>query len=196
MNIAIDLDDVVVDIISGISTAYNKKYGTQFTLSDHTSFGFHTIWNCTPTEAMNEVYEFYNSPDMEDLQPVAGALDSIRILHQNHTLVFITSRPTVIEDKTHTWIKKHLATLSIPIYHTNQFSAETEAKVTKSSICKKLSVEIIVEDSPINTEDCASAGIKVLLFDRPWNKEVANSNTITRVKNWDEILEKINELSA
>jgi len=65
------------------------------------------------------------------------------------------------------------------------FAGSDEFK--KSAICKELGVDLIIEDAPHYIEDCSEAGIKVFIFDRPWNQEVRENDLITRVRDWGEI---------
>ena len=53
-----------------------------------------------------------------------------------------------------------------------------------------MKVELIIEDSLETAEECASSGLRVLLFDCPWNQNSNLPEGIMRVKSWKEIVEK------
>ena len=195
MKIAIDLDDVTVAIMDGITTFHNKKYNTHFSVHDHIDWDLYKIWNCTPEESMNRVYEFYNSPFMDTVLPMEGAIEGIGKLHIKHSLVFITSRPVSVEEKTKKWLKKYFPSFHLPVYFTNQFTPAGHVKQKKSDICKKLDIPIIIEDSPMNVTDCITNNIRVLLFTRPWNTLIKNTRLITRVHNWEDITDEINKIT-
>ena len=55
-------------------------------------------------------------------------------------------------------------------------------------------MDIFIEDEPRYCEDLAATGAKVFLIDHPWNREYTTPENIIRVKDWDEILQKIKEL--
>lgn len=57
--------------------------------------------------------------------------------------------------------------------------------------CSKLKVDLMIEDKPDIAMFLANNGIKVLLFDAPYNKEISHNNII-RVKDWYEISDIIN----
>ncbi len=63
----------------------------------------------------------------------------------------------------------------------------------KAIVCSDCKVDLIVEDSLTHAIECAKRGIKVILFDKPWNQASLAEN-ITRVKDWNEILQRINSL--
>ncbi|HUC01922.1 MAG TPA: hypothetical protein VMA75_03380 [Candidatus Paceibacterota bacterium] len=49
---------------------------------------------------------------------------------------------------------------------------------------------IMIEDHMTNATVCAEAGIKVFLFDQPWNQGELPPG-IERVHSWDEIVKKL-----
>ena len=68
-----------------------------------------------------------------------------------------------------------------------------EGRKLKDEICNDLNLDLIIEDSPYYSKNCAEKGIKVLLLDKPWNQNCEHENII-RVNNWKEVLEKIKEM--
>jgi uncharacterized HAD superfamily protein len=57
-----------------------------------------------------------------------------------------------------------------------------------------LDIKIFIEDSLKNAFEISSHNIPVILLDKPWNQEENLPENIHRVKDWDEILQKIEEL--
>ncbi|MEM2781996.1 MAG: hypothetical protein QXG45_04675, partial [Nitrososphaerota archaeon] len=47
----------------------------------------------------------------------------------------------------------------------------------------ELDYDVYIDDSPINAEEIASAGKYVALYDRPWNRDVKDTDRIKRVTN-------------
>ena len=62
---------------------------------------------------------------------------------------------------------------------------EHRAAQEKLSFCLKHGIDIMMEDNPDTAMTLAGNGIKVLLFDAPYNRK-AVSEKLIRVKNWDE----------
>ena len=74
------------------------------------------------------------------------------------------------------------------MYHTNFFTHARLAQ-SKADVCREIGAEIMIEDVPDHVVSCANAGIRVLLFDQPWNRgEMACNGRIERVRSWDEAL--------
>ena len=61
--------------------------------------------------------------------------------------------------------------------------------------CWQGGADILIEDQYILARHCADAGIKVLLLDSPWNREVALPENIARVRNWGEIVRRVKEFT-
>lgn len=192
MNIGIDLDDVTVKLLDGLLNYLNNKYNTNFKFEEHIQFDLDKIWKCSPEEAMKRVYDFYSSNYMELVLPIDGAINSIYKLSKKHNITFITSRPVFLKEKTNRWLKYYFPHKVFPVYFTNQYTFQKEARINKSDICKKLDIKLMIEDSPANTIDLVSNNIKVLLFNRPWNSSIANTALITRVNNWKDVLKILN----
>lgn len=74
-----------------------------------------------------------------------------------------------------------------------QFCSEENTPIEKLIACIKLLVDVMVEDKPDVALFLAQNGIKVLLFDAPYNQELNHPNMI-RVYNWDQVYERISEL--
>lgn len=72
-----------------------------------------------------------------------------------------------------------------------QFCSEHNTPIEKMIACSKLSVDVMIEDKPEVAMYLAENGVKVLLFDNPYNQGLEHENMI-RVKNWDEIYDQIN----
>lgn len=70
------------------------------------------------------------------------------------------------------------------------FCSEHNTPLRKFDCCKKISVDVMIEDNPEVSLFLAEKGIKVILFDTPYNHSVENENII-RVYNWDEIYKVI-----
>lgn len=195
MKIAIDLDDVTVAIMDGLTKFHNEKYKQNITVEDHVYFSLDKVWMCTPEEAMKRVYEFYNSSYMDKLLPMTGAVEGINTLKKDHDLLYVTSRPLITKNKTINWLNKYFPNNNLPVYFSNQFSPDNQKKIKKSEILRSLNTHLLIDDSPTNVEDCVSENIKVLLYTRPWNVNLDKHDLVTRVNNWQEVITTISNFS-
>lgn len=194
MNIAVDLDDSLADLISELLLFHNDRYGTCLKKSDFKSCNYADIWGGTRSDNVGKIREFFKSDYFRNIIPIAGSQEVLAILKEKgHNPFVVTGRENYFEQITHTFIEEYFSNIFSGIYHTNAYS-EDLIRIKKSTVCKELNASIIIEDDLVHIIDCANSGIKVLVYDTPWNQgELPNG--ATRVSSWNQILEVINELS-
>jgi len=192
MNIGIDLDEVTADFFGALLKFYHKKKGKLYTKEDFTKFEWWPKIGANREEAIKIVDEFHETHNLEDVIPLEHAVDSILNLLKNHKLIVITGRPLRFKAKTEQWVNHHIRA-NIKIIHAGEFH-KGQAE-TKAQICQKLKIPILLEDAPETALDCANSGVKVILFEMPWNRHIKHKNII-RVKNWLEAVEEIEHFKS
>ena len=188
MKIGIDFDDVIVNFIDNLMDFYHNKYGKKVTRDQIEIWNWGLYWGVSKEEATKRVDEFHESHDVKELMPLDNAIIALKDLIKRHDITIITSRPVRFKHKVEGWLEHHLGE-KIEIIHAGDWHKGQAA--TKAEICLKLGISLIIEDSGETGLDCASKGVKVLLFDNPWNKKFSHNNII-RVNNWSEAMKKIN----
>ena len=189
MRIGIDLDETFVHFIRGFCKFYNFKYGGQLTEEDFVTFSVADTLNVSKEESLRLRKEFYYSPLFDELEIVLGAKEAVEYLISHHEVFFITARSDFYKEKT----KKFLENLFCDRVKLI-FSEDYDGGKTKSEICNKLGILLLIEDYELS-DNYAKEGIKVILIDKNWNRTISHNNLI-RVKGWDDILTQINKLEA
>jgi hypothetical protein len=188
-----DLDDVVIDFNGPICGWHNVKYGSNYCRADIKTYELGKLWQCPREEANRRVYEFYFSQEHQVIPAVAGAIDGLRFLQsRGDILVSATSRPAEIRDLTLDLLTSYGVMHLFEEFHFlgHWHGGPHGQHVTKASVCREVEVELFVEDSLSHAQIIATAGIPVLLLDTPWNQG-ETPPLVTRVPNWEKILEKI-----
>ena len=187
MKIAIDIDGVLLDILSPIIEVYNRKNGTSFKFEDFKDYDFHKTWGGTFQEAVDFVDKFWEMSEFINLKPFPESVKCVSELSKTHELIIITNRPEVIKITTKKQIRSHFPNCFEFIHFTNQYNKSSEHHgFTKAQICSKLGADVIIEDCIEHVVDLPE-NIKGILLDRPWNQGNVPKN-VTRVNTWDEIL--------
>lgn len=189
MKIGIDLDNVIIDYIGGFCRFYNDKEGADFSIDDFTSYNIWEIIGGTRWKAVNLVKEFYYSDFFDKIELIEGAREGLIELSEKHDPYIITARFKYSQEKTNKFFDKCFSDISLKTF----FTGFVNARRGKPKLCKKLGVNLMVEDSIDYALAIAERGIRVLLFERPWNKDgsgIENKN-ITRVKTWGDILGEV-----
>lgn len=188
--VGVDFDDVLHDFFGGLVKFHNKKYGTSHSYEDM-RMGMHEVWGCTVEEMTGRMLEFYDDNLHHEVHPVDGAVEAIGKLSQKYSVAVVTSRPDYVKERTLEWLYKHFPKEHFDGIHFTGIFAGRENVRKKSEVCRELGVEIFIDDFIHNAEDVASTGCKVLLLDKPWNREELKHPNIRRVHSWPEILEII-----
>ncbi len=187
MNIGIDFDDVIVDFTKALMDFYHKNYGKKVEVKDIIKWDWGLYWGIPREEAIKRVDEFHNSHDVRNLLPLHDALKSISKLMEDNNLLIITGRPLRFNKRVKEWLSYHLKK-KIDVVHAGEYHKGQAA--TKAELCLEEKIGLFIEDSGETALDCAKKGIRVILFDKPWNKDFSHKNII-RVKDWNEAIKKI-----
>lgn len=186
LTVGIDLDEVLANLVESVLEHYHERTGRRFRREDMESYNFWDLWGGTREQAIEVVHDFFSSDRFADVRPVQGAVEAIEVLSRQHGLVIVTARPKSIEDETRRWVAGHFGESFQGVHLANHFSKEGE-ELKKSSICRQLEVDLMIEDSLEHAEDCAERGIPVVLLESPWNSNQPAPAGIIRAGSWSEI---------
>ena len=183
--IAVDLDDVLFDFIGAFFRWHNQRYGTNLQAQDMVFDRIWDVWGGTKEEAAERVPSFFREVDLLRLEPIPGAVEALNKLKARYQLTVISARDTATSSVTRAWIDKYFpgifdeVALGIanPIGHSRP--------MTKAEVCRRNGVSVLVDDQLVHAQECAEAGIRVLLFgDSPWNQSETLPPTVVRVEDW------------
>ena len=181
LNICIDIDGTITDAYYWLNLS-NKYFNTNVSKEQVTEY---SIPNVLGVE--ESVYaEFYENHKFQihleqELLPNARKLINKLSIYNN--IYFVTARDAKLTDITKTWLIEN-GFDEIDVYLLG-----SDYKIEKA---KELECHIFIEDNPSNAMQLAGEGMKVLLIDTNYNKNVEHEN-ITRVNNWIDINNFISE---
>lgn len=187
MKIGIDFDDVTIDFFNPLLEWHNKKYNRNNKREEFTEFNWAPPWQLSKEETIKRTNEFHDEYKVEEFLPLKDAIPSLNELLKKHEVIVVTGRPLKYTSKVEDWLKHYLKR-KLEIIHAGEFIKGQAA--TKAEICEEKGITILLEDGPETALNCANSGIKVLLFDNPWNQGVVHKN-ITRVNGWKEAMKEI-----
>jgi len=107
----------------------------------------------------------------------------------------VTSRRREASKDTIDWIKRHFGDVFEEIHFAGIWdnldgNVLEKLKLDKTEICKQIGADYLIDDQPKHCIAAADAGIKALLFgDYKWNRNTKLKTGMTRVNNWQEVLE-------
>lgn len=178
MNIAVDIDEVLADLLTQYINFLNKEY--KLSLSRIQFQGYYTwaTWQELKVEKHKLFERFYKSNYFQNIEPIKEALENLKVIKNNHKLFIVTSRPDYLKESTCSWIEKFFPNTFEDIFFANYLLNKK-----KSEVCKTINSEIIIEDNIDYANDCAINNINVIIISYPWNKHSEHSK-IHRVKSW------------
>jgi 5'(3')-deoxyribonucleotidase len=169
MIIALDVDDVCLDLMENWLISYNTDF------SDNLQEKEITDWDITKfvkPEAKASIYEYINKPDVFlSAKPVLGALENVNALKSwGHRIIYVTANnPNGCKQE---WLKK---------WRFLQKDSDFIQAYDKSLIY----ADILLDDKYENARDFKGAGF---LLTKPWNKKY---NHPYRANSWDDFIRKI-----
>lgn len=171
--ICVDVDDVICDL-----EPWRIDLGA---LTPEQAAASHKL---AATEAMKN--RFYANGGFRDMEPIAGAVDAFHALRAaGWKIVLITARPQWQYKRLHSdtvfWLQKHGFVYDLLLFSRNKVEAIYEH-------VQPAWPAYFVEDHPSNAVALAEAGIHVLMYDQPYNRNVSAKGALTRVASWTEIL--------
>ena len=179
-HIAVALDDVVLDFVSGLRTALYMEYGVEMSEDDITDFNLRPFLDpiigrswCSWMKDRSWIWSHFPA--------VPGAIGTLdRLRREGYYLELVTSKPEWAEHNVWRWLGKwrapfHRVTIVGP--------KDSKADFTNASL--------LIDDKFENVADFEKAGRSALLFSRPHNRNVKVGGSVVRVNNWHEVYEQI-----
>ena len=196
MKIGIDVDDVLVGFEDALCTYHNHRFGTNFSSNNTINFDLSITFGRSEGEIQEELIDFYRSPYFKNMKPIPEAVTGIRAL-QDNDLQIITSRFDSSIEHTNEWLARYFPNTFSRIHftrHTNAYGDIRKEMFSKSEVCKREGISVLIEDSADYIKECASEKTHGILWDKPWNQGDLPPHT-TRVFSWKEIVETVNQIS-
>ena len=204
MKIGIDLDDVMAIC----AVAYLRKFAEEYRveLPDEREIGWHLLRDMDPYVSSDErdrfrikLYDGTFFSELEVYEDCPAVLE--QMVAAGHELYFITARAERRRYITETWLREkgildhakavHLKPIGDfrPEYPRGRYDATGSAEY-KTRLAKELVLDAFCEDDIVIAKTLADAGIRVFLFDQPWNRDLAGDR-ITRVHGWTELAQHL-----
>lgn len=186
LRIGIDIDETLADTMTWINMFYNSCFKTNFVLEDYQTYSIWKTWEITKEEFNKVIDDFQESSFFERVMPIEDSQGSIKILSKDYDLITVTCRPYSIHDKTCGFVRSYFPEIKKIISNGN----DKRDKHSKLDACLENSLDYLVDDNSDIVMECVKKDIACFLMDKPWNQNCEHEN-ITRVKNWNEILERL-----
>ena len=188
MKIGIDIDEVIVEFARGYFEFYNSKHGTLFKFEDAFTYDLWKVLGVSKEKSIQLADDYYKTESFRNIEIVKDSIEKIKELSGKHEIFIVTSRPVSIRKQTADFFKKVLDGIPLKIVYSGDFFGGQGKN--KAELCTELGLSFFIEDNKKFALECAQRGVKVVLLDKPWNRDAIHEN-ISRVNGWEEIPGKI-----
>jgi len=182
LKIALDLDGVLADTMKLWLRLWNRRTGQKLSYEDLTEWDFWRnleISEAEFMEIMNEAWRMWKS-----LPPTEPNLsEKVSRLKELGRIDIVTARPRETEKYALRWLDEQGILYDSYVW------------IRSSRIKAKLDYDVFIDDSPLIVDGCIMRKKILLLYDRPWNKNVPESRLVYRIKSLDEAYAILKEVS-
>lgn len=188
MKIAVDVDGVLLDIITPYITIYNQLFNSNYRKEDVDKWDFYLDWNLSEKEAFEIFYKIYNNI-LSVFLIDKNAPKYMEKLNQLHNVDIVSARGSKFKSQ----LRNILDTCNIK--QGQHYHKLILVDVKPYDIKLQYNYDIYIDDNPNLVEIVKNREDSILLlFDQPWNARCICKNNVVRVKNWKNIYNKIKKL--
>lgn len=183
LNIIVDLDGIVVDLITRWLQKYNEVYADNITVDKITKFDFDSL---VKPECGTKIYDFLDYDTFRYCDPIPGAVDALNKLNEKHFIHIVSAHSAAIPESA--IAKFHWCAQYIPFI--------AQKKITICHQKHLIRGDMIIDDKYQTIQQC-DIDIAAATIACPWNREgemyydLYAKDYTTPEKCWAEILEWI-----
>ena len=178
MKICLDVEGVLADSHVPLVQSYNSSHNTNFSVSDITAWGAQAKLGLSEKELLDQLAEIWEKRWKEIPTTEKGLPEKVKALTDQYKVAIVTTRKVNASE-----IMKWLDYQGIG-YHEFMTLEDNKSYTAKSD----LNFDVWIDDNPHLAPKIASRKRKLLLYDRPYNKNVAENEYVARVKSFYQII--------
>lgn len=177
MNIYIDYDDCLCETARHFSWLAKHMYDKDVPYEDIEFFNLKQSFDLTDDEYEQMMVRGHSPEVLLSYDETPGACDTVNEwMDAGHNVLIITGRPYSAYEASRQWLDIH-GFGRVKLYHLNKYGRDSFIKNSDFSLeledYRKMHFDVAIEDSPMafgffdHLPD-----LKVLVYDRPWNRGV------------------------
>lgn len=193
MNIYIDFDDCLCETARNFTGLVKQLFNLDISYENIEFFDLQKSFKLTTDQYEKMMIEAHKPEALLEYGETPGCSNVINgWVDEGHEVSIITGRPYSAYEPSRQWLDNH-GLSRVKLYCLNKYGRDAFIKDSEFSLeledYRKMHFDYAIEDSPMAFKHFDHLpDLKVLVFDRPWNKDCdfPNSN-YKRCKSWDEI---------
>lgn len=183
--IGIDFDDTIVNYVERWIEVFNRETGKKVSFNDVKAWRLFELFSDVIDEKkMNEFFAKTWKEEYENIRLVDPLLPKVFAdLYNDFSLYVITA--SFASDMQIEGLLKRNNVKYDKIVHVRSHEDKLSDKI-----------RIYVDDNPVTAKEFSEEGKYIVLFDRPWNRDVKENGRIKRAATWTEAARKIKEFAS
>lgn len=193
MNIYIDFDDCLCETARYFVKLVKNMFGKDIPYEDIRFFELQKTFELTDSQYEAMMIEAHKPEALLSFEETVGAVDTVNgWLDKGYNVSIITGRPSIAYEASREWLDEH-GLKRVKLYCLNKYGRDSFIKNSEFTLeledYYKMSFDYAIEDSPAAFKFFEHMkDIKVMVIDRPWNKECEfPNNNYKRCYNWETI---------
>ncbi len=176
--IAIDIDSTLHHYWDLFRSIVRERFDVDLPYDAQTDWGVTRL----PQEQLRAaVSETHSDENIAAAEPYPGAAETVKAWHDEGHWIHITShRATTAAPASARWLEQ----MGIPF-------DDLHCSWDKVPRCVELDIDVLVDDSPVNLERAAEAGILGATLLHPWNRDFEGREGFIVARDWSELRERL-----
>lgn len=196
MRIYCDMDDILCETAATLCRLAASTFGVRVRYEDVRNFDLQQTFGLTDGQMRNFMCAAHEPSCLLSYPETSGAVAGLKAFAaEGHDVEIVTGRPATSHAATEAWLRA-AGLGAFPVTYVNKygrlFSQDGDAPemVSRDDLLKR-HYDIAIDDSPLILSALAAwTETRVLVYDRPWNRDFALAPNMVRVKSWAEIREQ------
>ncbi|MBO4390664.1 MAG: 2-dehydropantoate 2-reductase [Lachnospiraceae bacterium] len=202
MKIYVDYDDCLCETARAFSLLAARMFGKDVPYEKIRYFNLQDSFELTDSEYEALMLEGHKPEELLSYEETPGAAEVLNEwLDQGHEVSIITGRPFSSFEPSRAWLDAHgferLKLFCLNKYGRDHFISSSDFNLELEDYYR-MHFDVAIEDSPSAFKFFDHLpDLKILVFDRPWNRNTAfpNSN-YSRLPSWEEIRERVKQMEG
>lgn len=197
MNIYVDFDDCICETARFYSALAVEMFGKDVAYEDIKYFELEKSFDLSDEQYEQFMIRGHQPEALLSYEETPGASEVIKEwVNAGHEVTIITGRPNIAYEASRVWLDDH-GLKNVRLYCFNKYGRDSFIKGSDFSLeledYYRMSFDYAVEDSPRAFKFFDHLpNLKVMVFDRPWNRECVFPNgNYRRCFNWDDLRRSI-----
>ncbi|MBR4170049.1 MAG: 2-dehydropantoate 2-reductase [Kiritimatiellae bacterium] len=198
MKIYVDMDDVLTETARELSRLAAALFDIHVPYEKIFAFDLKQSFHLTDEEYLHLMRGAHWKGALEGLPETPGAREGVaQLLKQGHEVVIVTGRPLQTANVSQGWLRQH-GFPELPFYCLDKYGRwsggdSADPRLLTREAFEQTRFDLFIDDSPLALDLLQNrSDSRILVFDRPWNRDYPLTSSMRRVFGWDEVVAAAN----